>query len=108
MPQLDHRPGYEVRQEAVTRRVRGEPTCTSAGRLKKRIVEQASPAFRGRRRVVIDDVLQDFEQRVERCACLALRRGASNERLGGGGEHSVLANTTKDNRQLVIVKYTLA
>lgn len=73
MPQLDHR--YEVRQEAVTRRVRGEPTCTSAGRLKKRVIEKASPAFRGRRRVVIDNVLQDVEQRVERCACLALRRG---------------------------------
>lgn len=106
MPQLDH--WYEVRQEAVKRSVRGEPTCTSAGRLKKRVVEQASPAFRGRRRVVIDDVLQDFEQRVERCACLAQRRGVNNERLGGGGEHSVLADTPQDNRQLDVVQRTLA
>lgn len=62
--------------------MRGEPTRTSAGRIKKRVVEQASPAFLGRRRVVINNVLQDFEQRIERCACLALRRGANNERLG--------------------------
>lgn len=83
-----------LRKEVASLRVRVKPGRASGDRLdlERRGVEQAPEPPDEKREVVLENILQELEQRVKRRTCQVLRREISNEHHGGWVERGVLVD----------------